>query len=382
MLSALFAAVLAAVPPAALASPAAGAPPKTPPPTPSSGVQIGVSSSSGTQAAPPGAKQAEIQDLRVVAGANQAPDPWELERLGVGAVQAGQLDKARELFQMSWQAGELPTARFNLACIDARQGKTDAAFRELDRAIAAGLDDETLLKSDTDLVSLRDKPAFASVLAGARKNRAAGDAAVVKEGVFMAPAGRAKAILLVLHEAQGDPISVSGPFVGEARSRGLYLAAPRGPARAGRKRFGWGDPARAIAAVESAVAEALKRAGSLPLLIVGVGRGGTIAFTAAAITPGVAGAATAGGPIDLSLGSTPQAVAALQGKRLFAGISREAPPGLVDGVKRGAAALKGAGVAVSVVEWPGTAAGLPAEPAKAVRDILGALVGAPGAPPK
>lgn len=334
---------------------------------------VGVTSGTGTASTlPPGAKPAEIEDMRILMGQGGS-DPWEMERLGVAAARAGELERARDYFRKSWETGQLPTAPFNLACIDARQGKADSAIKELQRAISVGFDDEGLLKSDTDLQSVRGKPAFASILEGARRNRDAGDAAVVKEGVFVAPKVPARAILVLLHEAPGDPVAVSSPFLGEAAARGLFVAAPRGPSRSGNKRFGWGDAGRSLSAVQAAVTEARRRAGSLPLVVVGVGRGGTIAMVAAAKLQGVVGAATAGGPLDQGMSSTAQALASLKGKRVFSGVCREAPPALVDAMRKGNEAMRAAGVNPGFAEWPGSTTGLPSDPTSAVRQILEAL---------
>lgn len=330
-----------------------------------------IGASTSTKSPPPGAVPAQIQDLRVIAGKKEA-DPWELERLGVGAAQANQLDRARDFFEKSWKAGELPTAPFNLACIDARQHKTDAALRQLDRAIAAGLDDESLLQSDPDLAPLRGGPAFARVVEGARRNRLAGDAAVVREGVFIPPSTPTRGILVLLHEAPSDPLTVANAFLGEARARSLYVAAPRGPSRAGRKRFGWGEVTRAISAVNAAVIEARKKAGALPVVLVGVGRGGTIAWAAAARIQGAVAVASISGPPDSGQTEKAQELAALRGRRLVLGVAADAPPSLREAMKRASAAVKGAGLAVTELHWPGTGIGLPADTPRAVRETLDA----------
>ena len=230
--------------------------------------------------------QAQIQDARLLEGVSK--DPWQMERLGVAAVEKNELGKAREFFEQSWKLGELPTAPYNLACLDAREGKPDAAFRQLDRAIAAGFDDEATLARDSDLASLRGRPEFARIVEGAKRNRAAGDAAVVAEGLFVSPGGAPKAILILLHEVNSDPMSVAGPFMGEAKARGLYVAAPRGPSRSGMKRFGWGSADRALDALKRAMAESRRRVGNIPLpvVVVGAGRGGKLGLEVAARTPG------------------------------------------------------------------------------------------------
>ncbi|MBK6404875.1 MAG: hypothetical protein IPF66_07475 [Holophagales bacterium] len=269
--------------------------------------------------APPGAVKAQIQDTRILEGISK--DPWQMERLGVAAVEKKELGKAREFFEESWKLGELPTAPYNLACLDAREGKADAAFRQLDRAIAAGFDEEATLAKDSDLASLRARPEFARIVEGARNNRVAGDAAVVSEGLFVSPGGAPKAILILLHEVNSDPMSVAGPFMGEAKARGLLVAAPRGPTRSGMKRFGWGSADRALDALKRAMAESRRRAGNVPLpvIVVGAGRGGKLGLEVAARTPGLFSAVgSIGGIFDPG----PGGAASVTGLKGCAGLPR------------------------------------------------------------
>ncbi|MDD1632865.1 MAG: hypothetical protein LUP91_11765, partial [Methylococcaceae bacterium] len=257
----------------------AQAPPKaTPKPVPTQKQSgAGITVQAGPEA-PKGAAPADVEDLRLLSGSGS--DSFTLERLGLGAAQANDLGKARAFFEKAWKLGQLPTAAYNLACVDAHEKKVDAAFANLDRALGAGFDDEASLKSDPDLAPLRSSPRWPGVVDRAARNRAAGDAAAVKEGIFVAPRGRAAAVLVLLHDAASSPLAVSGPFVAPAQKRGLFVAAPRGPAKSADRKFGWGSADRATAAVDAAVSEARKRAGDakLPVYIVGVGRGGTEAL--------------------------------------------------------------------------------------------------------
>jgi hypothetical protein len=355
--------------PALFAQAPAKATPKPVPTQKQSGA--GITVQAGPEA-PKGAVPAEIEDVRL--GAEGGNDPFTLERLGLGAVQANDLGKARAFFELSWKLGKLPTATYNLACVDAREKKIDAAFANLDRALGAGFDDEASLATDPDLVPIRESPRFRSVLERARKNRAAGDAAAVQEGLFVAPKGKPVAILVLLHDAASSPMAVSAPFVAEAGKRGLFLAVPRGPGKSADRRFGWGSAERAAAAVDAAVAAARQRAGNrtLPVFVIGVGRGGTEAYTIVARkTPAaVAGVGSIGGPFDS--GAAHQA-AGLRGVRLFLGISRDAEPARSGAFRRGIEALRRMGYAPAVSEWPGTGDSFPKDPAKAVADSLDGL---------
>lgn len=364
---------LAALLLATLTVPAA-AQPKKPAPTaapPSAGAAV-----VGESPKPPaGAVPAPIQDPRVLVG-QQASDPWQMERLGVAAVQKNELARAREFFEDSWKLGELPTAPYNLACLDAREGKVDAAFRQLDRAVAAGFDDEAILGKDADLAPLRGRPEFAKVVEAVKRNRVAGDAAVLKEGIFLPPPGaQPKAILLLLHEVNSDPMTIAGPFLNEARARGLYVAAPRGPSRSGKKRFGWGSADRALEAFKKTVAEARSRAGNprIPVLVAGAGRGGKLGIEVVARAPGLfGGVASIGGSYDPAEGGA-AAVAGLKGIPVFLGVAKGAPPELYRSMQRGRQSMEKLGVKLTWAEWPGTGEGMPTNAAQAAKEVLGVL---------
>ena len=364
---------LAALLLATLTVPAAAQPKK---PAPTAAPPAAGSAVIGEDPKPPaGAVPATIQEPRILAG-QQASDPWQMERLGVAAVQKNELGKAREFFEESWKLGELPTAPYNLACLDAREGKPDAAFRQLDRAVAAGFDDEATLGKDADLAPLRGRPEFARIVEGVKKNRVAGDAAVLKEGIFLPPPGaKPKAILVLLHEVNSDPMTIAGPFLNEAHARGLYVAAPRGPARSGKKRFGWGSADRALEAFKRAVAEARSRVGGapLPVLVAGAGRGGKLGLEVVARSPGLAaGVASVGGSFDPAQGG-PSAVAGLKGIPVFLGVAKGAPPELYRSLQRARQSMEKLGVKLTWAEWPGTGEGMPTNAAQAAQEILSVI---------
>lgn len=77
-------------------------------------------------------------------------------------------DKAEEVLTAAVK--QIPhdlTAHYNLACVLARQGKTDQAFAHLDKAIALGWRDREHLAQDADLKSLHDDKRFDDVLIAA-----------------------------------------------------------------------------------------------------------------------------------------------------------------------------------------------------------------------
>ena len=62
---------------------------------------------------------------------------------------------------------------YNLACAQARSGLPDGALASLERALDHGLAQPSQIATDADLVSLRDRPEFARLLARARELEAA-----------------------------------------------------------------------------------------------------------------------------------------------------------------------------------------------------------------
>ena len=363
--------VLAALAVSVVLSLSAGAQTRTPSPVPVAAPGLLVTTGSS---APKGSSPVKVEDVHVLE--NGVTDPFELERLGLAAVNGNQIDRARALFEQAWKRGELPSAAYNLACLDARSGRSEQAFARLDKAIAAGFDDGVSLEKDPDLAPLRGKPRFASVVSGAAKNRAAGDAAVVKEGVFLLPKEKALAVLLLLHDKESDPFTVSGPFTDVALSHHLLVAAPRGPGRSAKRRFGWGSAERAENAIDAAVAAARAKAADrkIPVFLVGVGRGGTEVLRVAARKPAgtYAGVGSIGGPFDP--GSAPNPTG-LRGTRLFLGYSRDASPNEIAAGRRGIEVLRQQGLRPIVAEWPGASSGLPKDAARAVKDTLDAFAG-------
>jgi predicted esterase len=169
----------------------------------------------------------------------------------------------------------------------------------------------------------------------------------------------------------------------EAKERGLYVAAPRGPSRSGRKRFGWGAPERALEAVKRSVTEARSRAGRLPLpvIVVGAGRGGKLGLEIAARNPGLFSAVGSVGGVFDPGPSGNAGVAGLRGVPVFLGVAKSAPPELYRAMRRGRESMEKLGVKLTWGEWPGSGEGLPSNATQAAKEILDALTRAVGVVP-
>jgi Tetratricopeptide repeat len=72
------------------------------------------------------------------------------------------LEKARDLAVKTKQ--EDPQIHYNLACAYVRLGDKAAAIKSLQRAVALGFADPTLLATDRDLATLREEPEFKKVV--------------------------------------------------------------------------------------------------------------------------------------------------------------------------------------------------------------------------
>lgn len=78
-------------------------------------------------------------------------------------------DLAGAIEQLRFGLGLHPTDSniwYNLACALALDGQSDSAIEALGRSIELGFDDMEHLRNDEDLVSLRERPEFESVIAG------------------------------------------------------------------------------------------------------------------------------------------------------------------------------------------------------------------------
>ena len=329
---------------------------------------------STSTAAPKGATTS-ASDLRALQGETQ--DPFELERIGLAAVSANELDRARVFFERAWKIGELPTAAYNLACLDARKGRADAAFANLDKALAAGFDDGASLEKDPDLASLRTSPKWKPVVSSAAKNRAAGDAAVGEGGRLPHAEG----------EAARDPPPRARQAVGSVRReqpvRGrrasrTVSSSPRRAAPAARRRSASGGARR------SAPRRRSTRPSTPPAR-----RPGTRSSPSSSSASGGAARRSSRSPrrrrrrrsrlsgrsADPSIPARRRTRRVCGAARLFLGSSRDANPNEINATRRGVEALRQQGFQPVVVEWPGASEGFPSDVPRAVKETLDAFAG-------
>jgi dienelactone hydrolase len=90
-------------------------------------------------------------------------------RLGLSQAHAGKASEAEANMQKAVSLGaDRAIDLYNVACGYALLGRTEKALDELERAVAAGFNNKSLLANDTDLASLRGTPRFEKLLEGLR----------------------------------------------------------------------------------------------------------------------------------------------------------------------------------------------------------------------
>jgi quercetin dioxygenase-like cupin family protein len=109
---------------------------------------------------------AETDDALVLAVGNAAgrayePSPWETTFSAAPLLDEGRYDEALELFAegLREHPGN-PSLLYNLACAEARAGRTDDAVAHLREAIAAGDRYAEWARKDADFDAIRDEPGF------------------------------------------------------------------------------------------------------------------------------------------------------------------------------------------------------------------------------
>jgi Flp pilus assembly protein TadD len=98
----------------------------------------------------------------------QCTDAWY--DLGVTLSRLKQRKKARSCFVRALRLDQkYAWAYYDLACLDALERRRDAAFKNLERAIAVGFEDSRHLRRDADLRSLRTDARWTTMLATIRR---------------------------------------------------------------------------------------------------------------------------------------------------------------------------------------------------------------------
>jgi phospholipase/carboxylesterase len=128
-----------------------------------------------------------------------------------------------------------PTARFQLACCQARLGKIDRAFSTLQEAVRFGWEDVSKLEQADDLKPLRAKPQFAELLKAAAACR--DENLIIHAGKKVSPAKPAP--LLVVLQGLGSFRADLPYWEPAADELGCVLVMPRAVTKAAPMMSGW-----------------------------------------------------------------------------------------------------------------------------------------------
>lgn len=112
--------------------------------------------------------------LILILAATNVDEAEKLFQKGFRAQLDSKHEEALEIYQklLKGNSGGLKKyIHFNVTCIYAVQGKTEAALAELELALKSGYDDLNTLKTDIDLNSIRNTERFRSLLRQARSLR-------------------------------------------------------------------------------------------------------------------------------------------------------------------------------------------------------------------
>jgi tetratricopeptide (TPR) repeat protein len=81
--------------------------------------------------------------------------------VGIARLNLDDYEAAAQAFLRALELGYRPSATlYNLACVEARRGRVEDAFRYLDRAVEAGFHEPWQIRTDDDLRALRGDPRF------------------------------------------------------------------------------------------------------------------------------------------------------------------------------------------------------------------------------
>lgn len=283
-----------------------------------------------------------------------------------------------------------PVSAYNLACVYALAGNKPEAMEWLSAADERGFADADLMQSDADLASLRELASFREVVERVGKR---GDERFTEftqradkhEAPLYVPAGidaaKPVGLIVALHGAGGKADEMIGVWKPLADARKLVLVAPQALERYGQGFF-WGSPRETAYQVRRAIeqAAAKQKIDEQRIVLTGFSQGGYLAFALAArererfcgVIP-VAGAFS-DALIPPAPASAPASAPAAEAKRPRYCILIGQEDNALDACRHAERALRGAGFAARLLEYPGVGHTFPpnrdAELAKALGFVL------------
>ncbi len=288
----------------------------------------------------------------------------ELARQYMKAHSAGDYPKAIEIGKQ-WASLKPKDngAAYNLACAYALNGDADEAIEWLQKSTERGWDDPGHIMRDTDLVSLRDHPAFKAVVEKATENQKPRleRAARSKPLIIVPPSpepwdsSRAAPLIVALHGRGGTAEGFVDEWKDVAAAAGAILALPRAVRSVSMSGFGWTGADEAEAIVNSALKQVTEQYAidSKRIVLTGFSQGGSMSYIIAGRQPArFRGVIPVGGFYDPAL-ATPRSMSPSGGAKYYIMVGDSDRPDVVQANRRAAADLQSTGLEVKLVVFPG-----------------------------
>lgn len=250
----------------------------------------------------------------IASTAHAAQDPEALRQEFFAAYTAKEWPKAIEIgTQLAALQPPSPVDLYNLACVYALSGDKPKAMEALQRAVEQKLDDVNLVRTDSDLASLRSEPGWEKIIEGVKQNakprmESLERLAASSEPVIVAPEGidtnQPAPIIVALHGAGGKAEQIVEAWRDVAAKHKAILVAPRAVRAASQDGFQWGTPDEADYLVQRALEHAAKshKIDRKQIVITGFSQGGNMAFQIGMKHPEqFAGIITVAGNLGLAL---------------------------------------------------------------------------------
>lgn len=301
------------------------------------------------------------------------------------ALRNGDWDAARSILtkQVAKEPGKFGAA-YNLACVEARAGRVDAAIVALRLAAERGFPFVATLLRDEDLDRLRGHPGYAAALERVKENNARALEAfrprVARAKVILKPPpdrSRPAPLIVALHPSGGAAATFAPLFVDLAKEMGAALAVPEGLNASG-DGYDWGVVEQGTLLVEGAVARAKETYAidANRVILAGYSNGASTALIMALRRPDAyAGVLSIGGFYEERVSPVPSGKA-LPRFALLVGQHDDAS----GSNRRAAAALEASGGAVRLKVFAGLGHALPPDPRGEIRGALRYLLGLEPAP--
>jgi predicted esterase len=305
------------------------------------------------------------------------------------AIEAHNAKDYARFLELTTKAHELdpanPTHVYNMACGYALTGKKSEALKSLEEAIRLGFRDLNLMKSDSDLESIRGEQRFAQLIKYAETGEAPPvTAASVQVKVFKPDSleeGKKYPLVVALHGYGRNPARALEHWEEAAQKVGAIAVAPQGTQQMSSSAFHWGELSESVPVVVAAVEKAVKEMPVDPdkVILTGFSQGGSLAYEAALSHPELfRGLIPVAGRYTASEGSAAGKIADKTKSKLtraFIMVGAEDRATVLDTTKQAVKDLESAGCKVQLVTYEGVGHTYPEnrveEQVKAIKFVLG-----------